>query len=106
VILIADIQAAVAEEFDVPVERLREPAPIGKRRVNTWDAAHPRQAAMALSLVLTNHSKTRIGHFFGGRDRTTVLHAGRAVAERSERDRRLRHAMIDVAVRLTREECA
>jgi chromosomal replication initiation ATPase DnaA len=103
-ITVASIQQAVAREYGIPVEWMREPAPRGPRRVNTWNVAHPRQAAIALSVMLTNHSRTRIGHFFGGRDRATVYHAVAAVARRRNRDRRLHHALIDVAARLTREE--
>jgi chromosomal replication initiator protein len=103
-IMIADIQRAVAREFSVPVAWMCQPAPRGRLKVNSYDASRPRQAAMALSVLLTNHSRTRIGQFFGGRDRATVYHACSAVAKRAVEDRRLRHAMVRIAVELTRSE--
>ncbi len=44
----------------------------------------PRQLAMCLAVRLTNHSLTRIGQFFGGRDHTTVIHAINAAQARPE----------------------
>ncbi|MCO4836839.1 MAG: chromosomal replication initiator protein DnaA, partial [Oceanospirillaceae bacterium] len=49
--------------------------------------ARPRQLAMALAKELTNHSLPEIGDAFGGRDHTTVLHAGRKIKELREADR-------------------
>jgi chromosomal replication initiator protein len=101
-ILVADIQRAIAGEYGLTVGQLREPAPRHARRINTWDKSHPRQAAMALALLLTEHSMTRIGQFFGGRDRTTVLHAARVVAERRKSDPKLHDAMRRVTFDLVR----
>lgn len=101
-IMIADIQRAVAEQYGVPFDSMREPAPIDRRGVNTHDKAHPRQAAMALSALLTEHSMTRIGHFFGGRDRSTVYHACAAVRKRPVDLVRMRR----VTLELIRRGCA
>jgi hypothetical protein len=79
---IADIQRAVAAEFGVPLHTMREPAPTEPCLRNNFDVAHARQVAIALSFVLTDHSRKRIGDYFGGRDHTTVLHACRQVEKR------------------------
>ena len=42
--------------------------------------------AMTLAKELTKHSLPEIGHFFGGRDHTTVMHAVRKVDELREHD--------------------
>jgi chromosomal replication initiation ATPase DnaA len=99
-ILVADIQAAVAREHGIDPAVMREPRALGRRRVNTWDKARPRQLAMALSVNLTNHSLTRIGHFFGGRDRTTVLHAHREVGSRARHDPELHAEMRRITLEL------
>lgn len=44
----------------------------------TW----PRQVAMALAYELSGRSAMAIGHYFGGRDHGTVLHAIKAVEGR------------------------
>lgn len=71
---IENIQKTVAEYYKIRVSDLLSP----KR---TRSVARPRQAAMALSKELTNHSLPEIGQLFGGRDHTTVLHACRKVQE-------------------------
>lgn len=96
------IQQGIAREYGLTVAQLREPAPRHRLRVNTFDKSHPRQAAMALALLLTEHSVTRIGHYFGGRDRSTVYHAGKAVAQRRKSDARLHEAMRRLTLDLVR----
>jgi chromosomal replication initiator protein len=71
---VENIQKTVAEYYKIRVSDLLSP----KR---TRSVARPRQAAMALSKELTNHSLPEIGQLFGGRDHTTVLHACRKVQE-------------------------
>jgi len=67
-ITIPILQKAVAEHFGIRVEEMR-----AKRR--TKGVAFPRQVAMYLARELTDASLPRIGHEFGGRDHTTVMHA-------------------------------
>lgn len=95
------IQQAAAREFGVPAQTMRQPAPHGTGHVgiNTYQHSRPRQAAMALAVLLTGHSSARIGHFFGGRDPTTVRHAHLTVAKRRLSDAEL-HAKMR---RITRE---
>lgn len=98
-ILVADVQRAVARELGVPVSIMREPPPTTKCGANPWATARARQAAMALSVLLTEHSNVRIGQFFGGRDPTTVRHASIMVARRRRDDAKL-HGVLR---RVTRE---
>ncbi len=75
---IENIQKIVAEYYKIRVADLHS-----KRR--TRSVARPRQVAMALAKLLTNHSLPEIGDAFGGRDHTTVLYACRKIDElRSE----------------------
>jgi len=74
---IENIQKVVAEYFKIRVADLHS-----KRR--TRSVARPRQVAMALSKLLTNHSLPEIGDAFGGRDHTTVLYACRKIKELRE----------------------
>lgn len=76
---IAVVQAAVAREFGVAVNRLTGPC----RRPRV---AHPRHVAMYLARVLTSSSSTAIGRRFGGRDHSMVLYAVDAVKARIRED--------------------
>jgi chromosomal replication initiator protein len=51
---------------------------------------------------MTDHSGPRIGHFFGDRDHTTILHARRSVQRRRECDPKLDRAMKRIALELVR----
>jgi len=62
------IQNKVAEYFDISPHDM-------KAKKRTKAIAYPRQIAMYLSRDMTDLSLPEIGHFFGGRDHTTVLHA-------------------------------
>lgn len=101
---IAQIQQATAREFNVPVEQMREPSPTRKCFRNGYAASRPRQAAIALAFLLTDHSRARIGHFFGGRDPTTVLHASRVVAKRCRTDPRLHERLRRITLELIRSQ--
>lgn len=68
------IQKAVADHFGIPVAAMTHHS--RARRV-----ARPRQVAMFLSREMTSHSFPAIGHLFGGRDHTTVMHGVRLVAD-------------------------
>ena len=71
-VTIDNIQKVVADFFKIKISDL-----LSKRR--TRSVTRPRQIAMALAKELTNHSLPEIGHAFGGRDHTTVLHANRLI---------------------------
>jgi chromosomal replication initiation ATPase DnaA len=96
-ILVAQIQQAIAHEHGIDPAIMREPDGLGSRlRTHAW----PRQEAMRLAILLTEHSLTRVGHFFGHRDRTTVLSASRRVAKRMRGDPALHDRMRRVTLGL------
>jgi chromosomal replication initiator protein len=76
---IADIQALVAERFDLTVDQLTSSS---RAAAVNW----PRQLAIALARDLTGQSLPAIGHAFGGRNHATVLHACKRVSERLKND--------------------
>jgi chromosomal replication initiator protein len=57
---------------------------VSRRRPN--NIAFPRQVAMYLSRVLTDHSLQEIGDSFGGRDHGTVIHACKTVENMMDQD--------------------
>ena len=77
------ILSAVSERFGVRPESL-----MGRRR--TRAIAIPRQVAMYLMRHLTDLSLVEIGHVFGGRDHSTVIHACRQVTERIQAEEAFR----------------
>ncbi len=68
----ATIMAATAEYFGLTIDEL-----CGSSRSRVL--VNARQVAMYLCRELTDLSLPRIGHAFGGRDHTTVMHADRKV---------------------------
>jgi hypothetical protein len=71
------VQAAVAKHYGVPVKDITA-------RAHSKLLAPYRQVAMVVALELCDLSPAAVGLFFDGRDRTTVLHARRAVAASPE----------------------
>lgn len=88
-----DIQAVVAEFYGVPQREM-----VSARRA--FGVAWPRQMAMALAVELTPLSPAAIGRLFGHRDRTTVIHAVKAVAKRSKEQASTRNAFNALKARL------
>lgn len=78
-ITIEKIQKKVVEFY-----HLRPSDMMSKRRPS--NIAFPRQVAMYLSRILTNHSLQEIGESFGGRDHGTVIHACKTVENMMEQD--------------------
>jgi chromosomal replication initiator protein len=72
---VAEIQAQTAEAFGISVDALVSGSRAGEL---VW----PRQVAMYLARELTSQSLPAIGHAFGGRNHTTVLHACKRTAQR------------------------
>jgi len=85
-ITIEKIQHKVVEYYDLRLSDM-----ISKRRPN--NIAFPRQVAMYLCRLLTNHPLKEIGEGFGGRDHGTVIYACRSVENAMEQDERVRHAV-------------
>jgi len=80
------IQHKVVEYYDLRLSDM-----ISKRRPN--NIAFPRQVAMYLCRLLTNHPLKEIGEAFGGRDHGTVIYACKSVENAMEQDDRVRHAV-------------
>ena len=55
--------------------------------------AFPRQVAMYLSRILTEHSLQEIGGAFGGRDHGTVIHACKTVENMMDQDTSIKHSV-------------
>ena len=55
--------------------------------------AFPRQVAMYLSRILTEHSLKEIGNAFGGRDHGTVIHACKTVENMMDQDNSIKYAV-------------
>ena len=72
---VGEIQTRTAEAFGISVDVM-----LSSNR--TVAVAWPRQVAMYLARELTAQSLPAIGHAFGGRNHTTVLHACRRTAQR------------------------
>jgi chromosomal replication initiator protein len=72
---VAEIQQRTAEAFGISVDALLSSSRAG---VVAW----PRQIAMYLARELTSQSLPAIGHAFGGRNHTTVLHACKRTTQR------------------------
>ncbi len=76
---IQQIIDAVTRYYDIKLSDL-----MGKRRHKS--IALPRQICMWLARKYTRFSLEEIGGYFGGRDHTTVMHAVRTVAAKSDSD--------------------
>lgn len=77
------IQRKVAEFYDIRVSDMQS-----RRRPS--HIAFPRQVAMYISRLLTQHPLKEIGDSFGGRDHGTVIHAVKAVENIMEQDEKAR----------------
>jgi chromosomal replication initiator protein len=87
---VSEIQQRTADAFGISVAAL-----VSTSRASS--VAWPRQIAMYLARELTTQSLPAIGHAFGGRNHTTVLHACKRTAERIASD----PEAFDVVRRLT-----
>ncbi len=83
----------VAEEFEVTVEQLMS-------TTRSRKVVLPRQVAMYLLREDARYSFPQIGHFFGGRDHTTVMYACEKIARAYERDETLRKRIRRIRERL------
>jgi len=90
---IEQIIQMTAKHFNVPEERFM-------KKDRKKHVALARQAAMYLSVELTNHSTVNIGLHFGGRDHTTVIYARRTIIQKMESDKTFKSKMIELRKRL------
>ena len=92
-ISVETIQQVVADYYNLSVEEMK-----GRRRDK--HIVFPRQVAMFLIREETASSLPAIGHAFGGKDHTTVLHAYEKIAELNREDARLQQSLRDLRARL------
>lgn len=78
-ISVDNIQKTVADYYRIKLVDL-----LSKKR--TRNLTRPRQMAMALTRDITSLSLPEIGHAFGGKDHSTVIHACKAIAELRENE--------------------
>lgn len=88
-----EIVKYVSERFTCPVNDLTGP----KR---SKDIAWPRQVAIYLARELTDHSLSDIGHFFGGRDHSTILYGYNKVGDMVSEDEKVLWLMNDMKAQL------
>jgi chromosomal replication initiator protein len=95
-ILIADIQRAVAAKRHISVRAM-------KGHSRDPKLVRTRHDAIYLARRLTTHSTTIIGKHFGKRHHTTVIHALRNVQRRIHRNQKTRVALAFLIDELTAE---
>ncbi len=83
------LQKTVAGHYKIPLEQLKSKS--RKREIVT-----ARQVAMYLAKKHTNHSLKSIGHYFGGRDHSTVIHALQVVNNLLDTDQPFRLSFEDL----------
>jgi chromosomal replication initiator protein len=88
------IEAAVASVYDVTVPDMQSSS--RQRRVT-----EPRQVAMYLEKSLLDLPYTQIGHRFGGRDHSTVIHSIQKVTEALNSDAALQAKLAEVQSNLS-----
>ncbi|MDC7952463.1 chromosomal replication initiator protein DnaA [Liquorilactobacillus mali] len=92
-ISISVIQDKVAKYYHISISDLK-----GKKRVK--NIVIPRQIAMYLARELTDASLPKIGHEFGGKDHTTVIHAHEKISGALSTDTELQREVNDLKGKL------
>jgi chromosomal replication initiator protein len=95
-ITIEMIQKKVVEYYQLRLSDM-----VSKRRPN--NIAFPRQIAMYISRLHTNHSLQDIGEAFGGRDHGTVIHACKTVENIMEQDESVARSVEYLTKQLTNQ---
>lgn len=102
-ILVRDIQRAVAEHYGLPLAVIAAPDHhYGMRR---WEYAHPRQDAMLLARKITGGNKSHLGRLFGGRDHATILSGIRAARKRCLTKRTSLQAFCEIRAKVLANKC-
>lgn len=94
-ITIESITDSVALYYGVRVEDL-----LSKKK--SQNIAFARMVAMYLCRKYTDKSLKEIGHFYGGRDHTTVMHGNERITELTRTDPQMRSALEDVVKMIRR----
>jgi chromosomal replication initiator protein len=89
-----DICRAVARQFGISIHELRS-------RRQTRGVVLPRQCAMLLARQFSGRSLEQIGHYFGGRDHSTVIHACRRLARLIPHEAELRQNLSQIETALS-----
>lgn len=90
---IEDILRAVTARFGIKLSDLQS-----RRRTNA--VVVPRQVGMFLARRVTRMSLEEIGHFFGGRDHSTVLYSIEKIARVSREDEDMRRTVTELLLEL------
>lgn len=98
---IRSIQKAVAREHKLTIDAMVEPD--GAAGSRTPRRSRPRQEAMTLAWLLTDHSFNGIGRHFGGRSPWTVMNALDAVSARRRSDPEVDNRLKRITHNLLRE---
>ena len=92
-VTIESITKTVANYYKIPVGDIR-----GKAK--TKEVAQPRQVAMYLVSKLLKPTLKDNGHYFSGRDHSTVLHAIKTISDRMKTDGLLAQQVLDLEKQL------
>ena len=92
-VTIESISKTVANYFKIPLGDVR-----GKAK--TKEVALPRQVAMYLVSKMLKPTLKDNGHYFSGRDHSTVLHAIKTISDRIKTDGHLAQQILDIEMQL------
>lgn len=92
-VTIESITKTVAQYYKIPVGDIR-----GKAK--TKEVALPRQVAMYLVSKMIKPTLKENGHYFSGRDHSTVLHAIKTISDRIKTDAHLAQQVLDIEKQL------
>lgn len=92
-ITIDEIMRIVCEYFHVPQELL-------KAKTRKREVVQARQLAMYFGKQFTKNSLKTIGHHFGGRDHSTVIHACQTVVNQIDTDPKFKEIVADIRHRI------
>jgi chromosomal replication initiator protein len=87
------IQNLVCEYFEVPIEMV-------KSQTRKREIVQARQISMYLAKAHTKSSLKSIGHFFGGRDHSTVIYACQTVEDLIDTDKKFKGYVADIQKKL------
>jgi len=91
--LLEDIREIVAEYFKISEEQI-----VGKTK--TVEVVSARQIAMYIARNYTTYSLKTIGHFFGGRDHSTVIHSINKITQTMSQDSLLKFRVDEIVKKL------
>ncbi len=84
-----DIAKAVSQHFKIPLADL-------KSKARSKDITKVRHIAMFLSRKIIKATQQEIGHFYGGRDHTSVIHAVNKINQQVKKDSYLANVILEI----------